>query len=746
MSEDDAKVGFRHNVPTHLDAPDGVGKLSVRQMTLLVGSTMCLAPAAALYTPQLGPTIGDALANTALTYFVPPGTLALSTILTSVTPVLGAGVLALPFDPPIEHGLVNWMRYRTKPRILGPELTSELIGHPTVERDIVHVFGHHVAMWDMPSVSMRLASDTARNVHRARWARFLDGVPCPIQTMVRCTPVDLKAVLARMAKDPNPNASRVASYLAASSAHGGEIHRRRLLSISSSDPDQLRVWADDVESALARATLGGKRLVDEDLADAVHGYFSRKPRRKGRIGPLTMRIEADAIQADGEWLSTGVLQRWPSAVALDFLSPFYDGNDDVDVLQNIVPQNMVDVRRKLENRLQRLETTTQTRQRKVAIRQLEAMLDALEEHKERVFAVDQYLLVRAGARPAVRTKRQHMQQTAEEIGAQVDHLRWEHTDGLVSASGLGQVPTVRRTHLVDTSSISRAFPWGASELALPGAVPWGVSLHGNRRVAWTPWARPTIPNPHLAMYATTGGGKGFTVKIFDSRAIFAGIFAEAFYTDQAPESEDGEYGRFARYVGGEMRKLHAPLDEAELRDALAGIAEGRPIPRCIVLNTARLSRHDQCRAFVALKRAVWRRAALIRALRRIGVDETWVYVEDKEASDEGEDIVRTGRRMKVAGAFQTQRPMDALDSKLGGIIQSQCATQWYGMQNDSEISDVGRRLRWTSEQEEAIAAFGQGDGFLKAGLHRVAFRADYTPEEFDMAQTDTVAAELDPAA
>jgi hypothetical protein len=728
---------FRHSVPTHLDTPDGVGNFTLRQVALVV-SALVLGGGVGFLAPEAGPRIGDIAVNTPLGWVVQEGQLPVSQIGTSLVPLVGLGVLALPFDPPAEHGLIAWAAYRTQSRMLGPKQIDKLIGSPEVDRDMARVHGGYVAMWDMPSVSMRLASEEARNLHRARWASFLDGIPCPITTILRCTPVDLKGTFARMAKDVNPNGARIAGYLAASTAHGGEVQRRRLLAIRADSDAKLREFAVDIEAALSRATLKGVRLADDALADALHEHWSRRPRKTKRIGPQTMQIESDAIKTEDGWISTSAMQQWPSEVITDFLAPFYDGSDAVDAIQVIRPISKVDVTRKLKNRLSRLESTSETRARRVAIKQLDHTLDQLEQNRERIFATDVYFLVRGSTRAQVKTARKHTQQTAEEIGAQVAELRWEHKAGAVATAGTGEVRLIRRTHKVDTSSQSRAYPWGATELALVDAVPWGVTLHGNRRVLWSPWARPIINNPHIALYGASGSGKGFGLKVYDSRAIFAGLFAESFYTDQAPESEDGEYGRFARYVGGEVRKVeHVGM----LVELLEDVAMARPIPRCIVLNTASLSRHDQCRAMVALKRAVWKRAAVLRLPRRLGLDETWVYTEDQEAAAEGEDIVRTGRRMLVSGAFQTQRPMDALNSKLGAIIQSQCATQWFGMQAESEISDVADRLRWTGEQREAISRFGQGEGMLRAGLHRVAFRVDYSPEEWDMAQTDTVDSE-----
>lgn len=717
----------RHRVPTHVDTADGIGVWSVRQWGLIVGSAMFVGPGAAMLMPPAGPTFADLVS--------------LSGALAYAAPVALATAMALPLEPPIEHGLISWAKYRASSRLLGPREIDELLGYPEVGRNIAHAHGKSIAIWEMPSVSMRMASDTARNVERARWAAFLDGLPCPIQTTVRAVPIDLEATFKTMANHSSRGAA-IANYLRASTAAGGEVERRRLLSITADDDDQLQRYAEDIDGALARATLAGKRLEDDDLADTIHTGWTSRPRKGKRIGPNTIRVEADGLNIDGEWVSTLAHQRWPSTVAVDFMAPLYDGSQAIDCVQIIKPLDQLKVRRQLETRLTQLNSTSATRQRAVAIEQLDGTLNALERNEERVFEVDQYCLIRAVSRDLMTTKRRRVEQIVGEYGGVAASLRWEHPEGVLACSATMDSRLLKRTHRVDTSSLSRAYPWSASELGLKGAVPWGRTLYGNRRVGWTPFRRPQLSNPNTAVYATSGGGKGFGVKVWTSRALFAGTIEECFVVDQAEESRDGEYGRWCRYVQGEVRKLSRGTWEADLKNALADIPNGT-LPPAIVVNIADLPKIARCHAMSAFKRAVIDRAAEHEAQRSFVLDEMWSFQDDTEASDEAEDLVRRGRHFRLGTFFMTQRPMDALDSSLGKTVQSQCASQWFGMQNPSEISDVSSRLRWTPEQIGVIERFGPGDAMLVAGLNRVAFRVDYSPEEWAMAHTDTTKGERD---
>ncbi len=726
----------RYSVPTHLDTPDGIGSYTIRQGLILIGTVMFVVPATYITVPQAGPALGDAVraALPTLGQVMPAGAFPLLPTVSSLVPLAFAGALALPFEPPVEHGAIAWMRYRSRPRILGPQLIDDLLGHPTIEQGVARLHGDYVACWSMPSVSMRLASDAARNVERARWAAFLDSAPCPVQTSVRTRPVDLEQAFRTMADSPNPNGRLLAGHLRAAATAGGEVQRQRLLWIRASTEDQLQRWALDIDGALARAGFGSARLYDDDLADVLQLAWSRK--RKGRrIGPNVIRVEADGIQVDGEWITTLALQRWPASVSMDFMAALYDGSDSIDVHQIIQPIETEKVRKQLEDQQFKLTTTQVTRERRVAVEQIESTLEALEHHHERVYDTTILFAVRAPTREALQARRRRVEVICSEMGALAAALRWEHPDGAVACAGGLENRLIKRSHRVDTSSITRAFPLGASELGLDGGIPWGKTLYGNRRVVWSPFARPLIANPQTAVYAGSGGGKGFAIKVATSRGLLAGMFEECFALDQAEEERDGEYGKWARYCGGEIRRVEGESWEQDLARALADIPAG-PLPPALVLNVAGLSREQRCHALVAFKAAIFARIAEIRKRRAFVIDEMWSFDEDRAAEFAIEDTVRRGRHFGLAGFYATQRVLDALNSKTGAIVQSLCATQWYGMQGNSEIADVAKKLRWTNEQLETIERFTAGQAMLIAGRDRLVFYVDHTPEEYEAFNTD----------
>src|SRR5690242_16492763 len=93
-----------HVVPTHLNTPDRVGPLTVRQLNMLLGPALFGSPAGWALGHQLGAGIG---AQTEL------GAVG------AALPLLGGALLALPLDPPVEHGLRKLLEHRFRQKTIG---------------------------------------------------------------------------------------------------------------------------------------------------------------------------------------------------------------------------------------------------------------------------------------------------------------------------------------------------------------------------------------------------------------------------------------------------------------------------------------------------------------------------------------------------------------------------------------------------------------------------------------------------
>jgi hypothetical protein len=171
VSDFDELIEPEHVVPTHLSTPDRVGWLTVRQLNLLLGPVLFGSPAGWVLGQPMGVEVSAALA---------------------ALPMLAGGLLALPISPPIEHGLRKAVEHAWRGKGVDCRNASTYTGVRDVTADgVVRLTWKQEcrAVWRLPSTNLRLAHSLQKRATVTRWASFLDGLTCPVQVVVRATPV-----------------------------------------------------------------------------------------------------------------------------------------------------------------------------------------------------------------------------------------------------------------------------------------------------------------------------------------------------------------------------------------------------------------------------------------------------------------------------------------------------------------------------------------------------------------------------
>jgi hypothetical protein len=751
-----------HRVPTHLNTPDGIWVLSMRQWGLVFAAYRA-AQEVWGRVPAAGPFLGDLVRWRYEHLLIPEAFLPLGPVAATLAVAAPFVALALPIQPPPEHGLASlagWLRQRDVRRPLDdvlwpPERVDRWLGEPALsgpDSDVLESeFGLHVA-WELPPVNLRLTDSAGVEIAQDLWGAFLLGLSYPVQTLVTAHRVDLDQLVAGIDRFSGPradNARRLAAWLRAHAAGRNLIERRHFLAACLPDDNSLAEAVQQLGEGLGSLGLRHeliRRLQGEELEAVVRRTFSPRPlgkrRRLGPDGPW--RVAARQLQSDQEWHEVEALGRWMRVIRDDALSAFTDGPYATDVVQHINPVDPDEVLRGLERKLTAMKAGTPNRQRKVALDDLERFVEAVESGEENPFEATTLFHVHHAERAAVRQEVARLESRARRSGARLQNLRWEQPAALRACAPLGVNTLPGRAVRVDTSSLKRLYPWSASACWPEGSVPIGETPESRRPVGWTPWRRPLIANANLAVYGGSGSGKGFFVKTGLSRLLFAGATQEIYGFDQAPEdAELGEYGRFAAYCGLEYRHL-ASL--ADLKPALAGLDR----PSCgygIIWNLARLAPADRPRAFLELAGAVWKRAAAYPAFRQLIVDELWSFVRDALAIGADPELValahslmdeicRMGRHVRLGGVWMTQRVRDAVQLPLVQTIQTQSASQLYGQQHAGDISRIAPDLQWTDAEQRAVRGLVPGRFLLAAGPWRVVVRVTASEEEFQMANTD----------
>lgn len=764
-----------HKVPVYLNQPDGIGRFSLRQIFLGGGSLFYVAPAAWSVAPSGGPALGDLLRMfyPGLGFVFQNGSLPVFPMLYAIGACAPMWALALPLEPPVEHGAMAASKWIAKHGYLDTEDFKKNLGRITVKGNRVESDFGIGAVWELPGRNLRLAANAEVEQAQDLWGEFLNGLTAPIQTLIISNRTDPEKIVGAIEKyrpgkntlspsgaaatfkgtgkhTPVENAHRVATWLREHAKSAHLIERRHYLSFHAEDEqtyvDTEQEIADGL-GALGLRTDQIRRLEGAELREVVQRTWSPgEVPQKGILGPTGKPFNAsDTIYLDGEWHITMAFGKWMRIARDNALSALSDGVYDVDVIEHITPLDAEDILSGLERRADAMRATSgHHHKRTKALEDLESFISDLGE-TESPFDVSVLLHIHGPEKKLIKTEAKKIFKRVRRSGARANRLTWEQAQAMQAVAPLGLNHLDNRSRRVDTSSVKRLYPWSASAMWMDDAVPWGETIDSHRPVGLNVWRRPLIANPHMAVYMMSGGGKGFGWKVLSSRSLFAGLTQEFFGFDQAEEDlELGEYGRWAEYCGIEYRHV---LSAADFDAALADLDNHKWLGPGICWNIAQLAMRDRPEFFVRVKDKLWERATHLKARRQWAVDELWSFVKSGEAFGTDphwqiscvnaiEDLVRRGRHQLFGAAFFTQRAKDSLDVPVMKIIQSQCATQVFGPQNPAEISEVKEGLDWTDADVRAIKSFSPGQCLVVAGPWKVAMRVTASDDEFDNFNTD----------
>ena len=199
------------------------------------------------------------------------------------------------------------------------------------------------------------------------------------------------------------------------------------------------------------------------------------------------------VQADGWWSRAYALGELPTAVLTNWMSPLLAGDEAVDVAIDIAPQDAGDIKTwVLQPKINALSTSSLTRKRLVALEQLNALYDAIERRRVLPFEMAISVLVRGNSRQDVRARCKRVERRVRNLGGKLKVLRWKQAAGLRQLDPVQGKALHGRSHLIETGTLARTYPWSDAYLQLDGGVPWGeagTACACIRRTAWAIRAR-----------------------------------------------------------------------------------------------------------------------------------------------------------------------------------------------------------------------------------------------------------------
>lgn len=326
-----------------------------------------------------------------------------------------------------------------------------------------------------------------------------------------------------------------------------------------------------------------KQLSDEQFA--VEQFAQGLVDVKDIIAPSAIEVDFNHLVIGGKFFRSYFTIDYPPYVGPNWLSPLINFEYPVNISTFYYPRETGEILKSLKRKIAEMQATLSLeadsgRQPDPVMRK--QLSDALELQEqlaagnEKYFQYALYLTIYAETLTELEKIGNNLESTMAAMGVtiKVATLQQEECFQSTLPYGLDKIDQWRN---MDTTSLASTFPFVSAELTMEKGVLYGVNLHNRSLVIFD---RFSLPNANSVVFATSGAGKSFAVKLEALRSLMLGT--EIIIIDPEKEYETlcatigGEYISFSQDGAQKLNPFELSglytEDEDELRFKIQSVA------------------------------------------------------------------------------------------------------------------------------------------------------------------------------
>lgn len=291
----------------------------------------------------------------------------------------------------------------------------------------------------------------------------------------------------------------------------------------------------------------------KEQAEVEQAFLKGISTLRDLIAPSSLEIHSAYFRLGTKYGKTLYVYGYPRQIYTGWLSPLINIDEVLDISMYIYPVESQIVLNNLRKKVTQLEATASLNSEKgitrdpaleAAINDAEELRDQLQVGAERFFRFGLYVTIYADSLDELN----FIQQKIETLFGQ--QMVFSKVASAQQEQGLNStIPQltdqlqIRRN--MNTGAISTTFPFTSADLTDDSGILYGINMHNNGLVIFD---RFKLENANLAVFAKSGAGKSFTVKLEALRSMMVGT--EVLIID--PENE---YQKLAEAVSGSYIRL-----------------------------------------------------------------------------------------------------------------------------------------------------------------------------------------------
>jgi len=273
------------------------------------------------------------------------------------------------------------------------------------------------------------------------------------------------------------------------------------------------------------------------------------------ISPSRIELNFSDMQMNDIFFRTIFVAGYPRFVNPGWMNPIINFDHSLDMSFHIYPVQAREVLEELRRKITEMEAelSTDVQRGKIVNPGTEAKLedakmlqDMLVKGSERFFEFSFYITIPAISIEELNNITKRVESTLSSVLIISKTAALDMEKGFVSTAPFGRDP-LSITRNMDTTSLATTFPFTTAELSSDTGVLYGINPQNDSFIIFD---RFELENSNMTVFATSGAGKSFFVKLESVRSLMLG-------TEVIVIDPENEYKAIAEAVGGEYINFSA---------------------------------------------------------------------------------------------------------------------------------------------------------------------------------------------
>jgi len=324
------------------------------------------------------------------------------------------------------------------------------------------------------------------------------------------------------------------------------------------DPNQLnqvdKIQQLEQEKAQALNAQQRKAMMVQDIGDSRKILEEERVYRQGvvsvrdLISPASLEVTSSYIKLGDYFIKTIFVIEYPRYINVGWFAPIINMDTTADIAIYFYPVKASVILKQLKKKVGALQAglisdaekgAPRDPLRETALRDMEKLRDDLTQGVEHFFQTAMYITVYGKSLEELDTSCENIENILGSTLVYSRRVFYQAEQGFNSTLPIASDDLQILTNM-NTSPAASSFPFVSSDLTSDGGVLFGINRHNNSLILFD---RFSLQNANSVVFATSGAGKSYTIKLEVLRSLMFGT--EVIIID--PERE---YKHLCDAVGG----------------------------------------------------------------------------------------------------------------------------------------------------------------------------------------------------